>query len=145
MDSEIGRPHTTSAGRTTATGLPSRSMMTSSPSDTRGITKAKSLAASDNVVTYSLRVLLARICPEEHSLWYGHDLAIRFPSQSGATHRARALERGELCRLCRPGHRSGHAKRQRKPIAGQRVSLLLVPCPRAPKRFVPGYCDLGNS
>src|SRR5947209_8977282 len=109
MDSEIGRPHTTSAGRTTATGLPSRSMMTSSPSDTRGITKAKSLAASDsmqnpyfdicdpcaacckdgssaNVVMYSLRVLLARICPEEHSLWYGHDLAICFPSQRSEEH-----------------------------------------------------------
>src|SRR5437867_12320119 len=121
MDSEIGRPHTTSAGRTTAPGLPSRSMMTSSPSDTRGITKVKSLAASDsmqnpyfdlcdpcaacckdassaNVVTYSLRVLLARICPEAHSLWDGHDLAIGFRSQSGAPHRARVVERGATCR-----------------------------------------------
>src|SRR5207247_8582705 len=126
MDSEIGRPHTTSAGRTTATGLPSRSMMTSSPSDTRGITKAKSLAASDsmqnpyfdicdpcaacckdassaNVVTYSLRVLLARICPEEHSLWYGHDLAIGFASHVGATHRARGIARRAIYQSYRRG------------------------------------------
>lgn len=48
MDSEIGRPRTASAGCTTATGLASRSMMTSVSSRIRVITKAKSMAASDS-------------------------------------------------------------------------------------------------
>ena len=101
--------------------------------------------SSANVVTYSLRVLLARICPEEHSLWYGHDLAIAFPRRAERHIAREPLSEVKFVVCVDRGHRSGHAKRQRKPIAGQRVSLLLVPCPRAPKRFVPGYCDLGNS
>src|SRR5208282_169298 len=54
MHSEIGRPRTASAGRTTAMALASRSMMTSAPARTRAMSAAKSLAASASEIRITL-------------------------------------------------------------------------------------------